>query len=97
VSSDHTSPTEVNHVFFEFSDNAEYLSESSGSDLEAEIEVGNLDDLRSEGEFSINNESDNSERKSSNSELHSRSMKLEHTTLLLLSNSEVSSSKSSKI
>lgn len=78
-------------VFFEFNDNAEYLSDSSGSDgsdLENEIEVS--DDLRSE-DFSINNDSSNaSERKS---ELLPRSLRLD-SSILLKSNSEVSSSKS---
>ena len=91
ISSAKTNPAEVKLVFFEFNDNAEYLSDSSGSDgsdLENEIEVS--DDLRSE-DFSINNESSNaSERKS---ELLPRSLRLD-SSILLKSNSEVSSSKS---
>lgn len=91
MSSAKTNPAEVKLVFFEFNDNAEYLSDSSGSDgsdLENEIEVS--DDLRSE-DFSINNESSNaSERKS---ELLPRSLRLD-SSILLKSNSEVSSSKS---
>jgi hypothetical protein len=91
MSSAKSNPAEVKLVFFEFNDNAEYLSDSSGSDgsdLENEIEVS--DDLRSE-DFSINNESSNaSERKS---ELLPRSLRLD-SSILLKSNSEVSSSKS---
>jgi len=91
ISSAKTNPAEVKLVFFGFNDNAEYLSDSSGSDgsdLENEIEVS--DDLRSE-DFSINNESSNaSERKS---ELLPRSLRLD-SSILLKSNSEVSSSKS---
>lgn len=91
MSSAKTNPAEVKLVFFEFNDNAEYLSDSSGSDgsdLENQIEVS--DDLRSE-DFSINNESSNaSERKS---ELLPRSLRLD-SSILLKSNSEVSSSKS---